>query len=594
MAFTVPERLSDQSDTATAGERKVFAALREHLPEDYLVYYDIRVGDRYPDFTVIGPDLGVVVLEVKDWRLTSIVGVRPDSVVIKSGDGEHVLRSPVPQAREYTFKVVDFLRKRPTLRDGERLCCGWGFGAVLPLLGTDDVRAPSLFGTSLEETLGPGLVLTADDLTAERLLPRLRRLVPGWAAHAPRLSPAQVDEIRAVLYPEIRVGWAYDDAQLLEVMDREQECLAKSMGDGHRLVRGVAGSGKTIVLACRARHLRELHPDWRILVLCFNRVLAEHLAGTVGADDRLQALTFHAWCSRELRRAKVAMPPAPERGQAWHEYWERVPALLLDAYVTGQARTGTYQAILVDEGQDFANDWYRVILKALDPASNSLFVAVDSSQNIYQRKISWRELGVQIVGHTRVLRVNYRNTRPILNAAYRVISELDSSSNMAGEQADDYVTPDRALRDGPPPQVHRHASLAVARRFAQAWIQVRLDLGAAPDDILVLGLSRPTMESLTAWLKTEGIQACFLLTEQSPGAVRLSTIHSAKGLDAAYVLLFSAHELEGRGDEEARRLLYIGMTRAREELCVSYHGESHLMEELAGILSPGAPAVPKA
>ena len=571
MAFTVPERLSDQNDTVTAGERKVFAALREHLPEDYLVYYDIRVGDRYPDFTVIGPDLGVVVLEVKDWRLKSIVGARPDGVVIKTSDGEHVLRSPVPQAREYTFKIVDFLKRRPRLRNGERLCCGWGFGAVLPLLGSDDVATPSLFGPSLEDALGPGLVLTGDDLTAERLLPRLRRLVSERVLHTSRLSPAQVDEIRAVLYPEIRVGWAHDDAQLLEVMDREQECLAKSLGDGHRLVRGVAGSGKTIVLMCRARHLRELHPDWRILVLCFNRVLAAHLARVIGADDRLQILTFHSWCARELRRTTVAMPPAPERGQAWHEYWERVPTLLLDAYAAGQAQAGTYQAILVDKGQDFANDWYRVILKALDPASNSLFVAVDSSQNIYQRKVSWRELGVEIVGRSRVLRVNYRNTRPILDAAYRVISELDSRSNMAREQADDYVKPDRALRDGRPPEAHRHSSLAVARNFARAWVQARINRGVAPDDILVLGLSRPTMESLTAWLKAEGVPACFLLTEQVLGAVRLSTIHSAKGLDAAHVLLFGTHELEGRGDEEARRLLYIGMTRAREELCVSYH-----------------------
>jgi len=98
------------------------------------------------------------------------------------------------------------------------------------------------------------------------------------------------------------------------------------------------------------------------------------------------------------------------------------------------------------------------------------------------------------------------------------------------------------------------------------------------------------MESLTAWLKAEGISACFLLTDQLPGAVRLSTIHSAKGLDAASVLLFATQELETRGDEEARRLLYIGMTRAREELCVSYHAESGLMEELERIL--GSPVYP--
>ena len=584
MAFTVPERLSEQNDTVTGGERKVFAALRQHLPDDYLVYYDIRVGDRYPDFTVIGPDLGVVVLEVKDWRLKSIVGAQPDSVVIKTSDGEHVVRSPVPQAREYTIKIVDFLKRRPKLRDGERLCCGWGFGAVLPLLKTEDVRTPSLFGASLEETLGPGLILTADDLTAERLLPRLRRLLPPWAAHAARLNPAQVDEIRAALYPEIRVGWAHDDAQLLEVMDREQECLAKSLGDGHRLVRGVAGSGKTIVLICRARHLRELHPEWRILVLCFNRVLADHLCRTIGADDRLQVLTFHGWCARELRRAAVAMPPAPERGPAWHEYWEQVPGLLLDAYAARQARAGTYQAILVDEGQDFANDWYRAILKALDPASNSLFIALDSSQNIYKRKISWRELGVQIVGRSRVLRVNYRNTRPILKVAYRIISKLDSREGKAREQPDDYVTPDRALRDGPTPEVFRHSSLAVAREFAFEWIQARLVRGVAPDDILLLGLARPNMESLTAWLTGAGVPASFLLTDQSPGTVRLSTIHSAKGLDAEHVLLLGGHELERRSDEEARRLLYIAMTRAREELFVSYHGKSRLMEELSAMI----------
>ena len=53
------------------------------------------------------------------------------------------------------------------------------------------------------------------------------------------------------------------------------------------------------------------------------------------------------------------------------------------------------------------------------------------------------------------------------------------------------------------------------------------------------------------------------------------------------MLLFATHELEGREDEEARRLLYIAMTRARDELCVSYHGQSRLMEELQEILTAG-------
>ncbi len=358
--------------------------------------------------------LVVVALEVKDWRLQTIARTAPDGVVIKTADGEYVARHPLQQARDYILTTVDLLKQRPVLRADDRLCCGWGYGAVLPSLKTADIRTPSLFGPTLEEVLGPGLVLTADDLTAERLLPRLRALLPPWAKRPAALTPDQMDEIRAVLYPEIRVGWGLTSAEILRVMDLRQEQLARSLGGGHQLLRGVAGSGKTVVLACRARYLREKNPTWRILVLCFNRTLADFLRHEIGADDRLDVMTFHAWCRRELQHANITMPTPPERGRHWQKYWEEVPRLLLDAYGEGHAAGGTYQAILVDEGQDFAGDWYRAILKALDPVTNSLFIALDSSQNIYQRKVTWREIGVQIVGHSRVLRINYRNTRPIL------------------------------------------------------------------------------------------------------------------------------------------------------------------------------------
>ena len=134
---------------------------------------------------------------------------------------------------------------------------------------------PSLFGPSLEEALGPGLVLTSEDLDAEVLLNRLRRLSPAQGRARGPLDADQVDEIRSVLHPEVRIGWGGMSDEIVRVMDREQERLARTLGEGHRLLRGVAGSGKTIVLVCRVRYLRARHPDWRVLVLCFNRVLAD-------------------------------------------------------------------------------------------------------------------------------------------------------------------------------------------------------------------------------------------------------------------------------------------------------------------------------
>ncbi len=580
MAFTIPETIGTRPGSATAGERKVFVALRDHLPEDYLVYYDIPVQGRHPDFIVVGPDLGLIVLEVKDWRLDSIAAVGGDGVVLRQTGGELTVKNPIQQAREYVLSTVDALKARPLLSDGKNLRCGWGYGVIFPFLKKKEVETPSLFGPSLEEALGPGLVLTREDLEAGTLLPRLRSLLPGWVAGRAPLTPDQIDEVRAVLYPEIRIGWGVSDEEILRVMDREQERLARTLGEGHRLLRGVAGSGKTLVLICRARHLRERYPEWHILVLCYNRVLADYLREAIGPGERLEVLHFHRWCWRELEAGGVTIPDAPAPGES-SDYWDReVPQLLLQAYQDGRLRPGAYQAILVDEGQDFADDWYRAALKALDVGTNSLFIAVDSSQNIYKRKVSWREFGIQIVGRTRVLRVNYRNTAEILTSAYSVIRELDSAGMAVREAEQEYVVPDRALRHGPLPDVHRCKSAEASRRYALDWIRARLARDSAPGEILVLGLKRDEMVHLEMWLEDAGMPARLLGGKGAPGTVRLSTIHSAKGLDAEHVLLLGAHQLERLDEDKARRLLYIAMTRSRTELCILYHGDSALMVQL--------------
>lgn len=97
------------------------------------------------------------------------------------------------------------------------------------------------------------------------------------------------------------------------------------------------------------------------------------------------------------------------------------------------------------------------------------------------------------------------------------------------------------------------------------------------------------MKDMARWLSKAGIAASFLPDRRVDGTVYVSTIHSSKGLDAGHVLILNAHQLQGlEEEEEARRLLYIAMTRARDELCVSFARSSQLMDEVARAVQVGS------
>ena len=150
------------------------------------------------------------------------------------------------------------------------------------------------------------------------------------------------------------------------------------------------------------------------------------------------------------------------------------------------------------------------------------------------------------------------------------------------------VAPDRALRNGPGVEIRRCASIEDSRQHALQWIGDRLARGIAAEEILVLGLARPEMKTFTTRLNSLGVPACLLGRTTRAEGVRVSTIHSSKGLDADCVALLDAHQLQEREDPEARRLLYIAMTRAKQDLCVFYHRDSALMAELERACAGGS------
>jgi superfamily I DNA/RNA helicase len=358
----------------------------------------------------------------------------------------------------------------------------------------------------------------------------------------------------------------------------EHERIAHSIEPGRALLLGVAGSGKTLAICARARLLRDRHPAWRILVLCFNASLATVLRRALPDDPSLEVATFHDWAQAQLEASGVVIPPPPGRGTQWDRYWTQDMArLLLSALRERLIAAAAYQAILIDEGQDFAADWFRALVQTLDPATGELLVALDPAQNIYGREVAWDELELEGPARTRRLEVNHRNCAAIAAAACRVLQPLDGNGARPA--------PSPGERDGAAPEVHRCVTFESSRADALAWIRERRMRGVPARDLLVLGLSRLDMITVNAWLNSKGVAAWLPATTPDADGVRVSTIHAAKGLEAEGVLLLDAHHLQTRADAEARRLLYIAMTRARSDLAISYFRDTALMAELTAACS---------
>ncbi|MFM2341316.1 MAG: hypothetical protein RLZZ592_969 [Pseudomonadota bacterium] len=625
-----PQGLHQIESRCNAGERRVLDQLRQCLDDRHLVWHDLPVGAtaRQPDFIVLGPGLGLLLLEVKDWKLATIRQATPDQVELATASGPVRTAHPLRQARDHAMALADALQRDPALvhDDGPhrgRLAFRYGWGAVMSNLRRAEVAALPGF----DAVFPPVRTLLRDDLDdsvdPDAFVQRLSRL---FTVDLPqRLTPAQGDRIRWHLFPELRLGAPPTlppdpenaapaeppDAvpDLLQVMDLQQEQVARTLGDGHRVIHGVAGSGKTMILVHRARRLaQEAEPARPVLVLCYNRALADRIEALIAPDEplrtRLQVRTFHGWCAELARRHRIAVPAAPE-GQDDADAPARLAQAVIAAADAGRVPLGVHHAVLIDEAHDFEDGWLRLAAAMADPGARRLLVLYDDAQSIYQRqrrRFSFARVGIQARGRTSVLRLNYRNTAEVLGLALRfargLLPERGHDREAGRGDEDDGargVAPSSSGRRGPRPVLIRarnewdEAEL-LAERIASAAAE-----GTPLDEIAVLCRTRAQMAPIAEALARRGLplqsmgQVGFQHFDWQQTGIRLITLHSAKGLEFAQVHVAGLQRLPWRDEtlEDAVRLVYVAMTRATQALVLSCCGTSPVVERLQAALQAG-------
>ena len=611
MATLIPAIGSSAFDST--GERRLAERLEQKLDADYLLWHNVPIGPKqtHPDFVVLHARRGLLVLETKDWRLQTVQNATRQAWTILDNGRPKVVINPLAQARHCAIQVVNALERDPQLVHAEgphkgKLVFPWGHGVVFTRITRKEFET-----SGLAETIDPHYVICQDEMLEHADPEEFQQRLWNMFAHrfGGAITLPQLDRVRWIMFPQVRVqtqGALFDDndadAQLpdiMRVMDLQQEQLARSLGDGHRVIHGVAGSGKTMVLGYRAEYLARAHAAGKpVLVLCYNEPLAVKLAATMaakGLSERVHCVHFHKWARAQLVAYGQALP-------ADNQSTDAKMADMVQRVITGVDRghipTGQYLAVLIDEGHDFAPEWLKLVTQMVDPTTNSLLVLYDDAQSIYERgrkkNFSFKSVGIQAQGRTTILKINYRNTRQILQTANAIAGDL-----LTAEDRDDdgipLVKPVSCGRDGPEPIVINLPTLPEqAAKIAELLQGAHAD-GFAWGDMAVLCRDTKARDLCASTLAKRGVP---VQNRIGPGdydplanSVKVMTMKVSKGLEFPVVAIPGVERMNAEANEpgegaqalseadtqarrEAARVLYVAATRATQRLLLTVSGDS--------------------
>nr|WP_228049928.1 UvrD-helicase domain-containing protein [Tychonema sp. LEGE 06208] len=383
----------------------------------------------------------------------------------------------------------------------------------------------------------------------------------------------------------------------------EQQNKAKNFSlKGHSLVRGVAGSGKSLVLRNRIEKLiDEGYND--ILVLCYNRFMKgwiDSIIAQKGLSLNVESRTFHSWAYRI--------------GYTYN--WDEIPEKrqqiidLVKTYYNANPKK-RYKAILIDEAQDFYDEWFMAMLGAVSPDTNSMFFVYDNTQSVYEgqqhrrkQDWSWSKLGFEVRGRSQIFDLNYRNAPEIIELAWQFIYPYLASANMKIAKRSEAAGKIGHIVE-PVKKSSRSSSIKpmlVKSDMSPDNIakQVKLALSSHPESSIGVLLhpqeSRNFKLEISKFLKKFGVphHAPMCPQERDHNVVNrpfviVDSWNALKGVEFDAVIIAGVDQVEELSDPDKdfqeKAGLYTAITRAKDHVVMLYQNETKVVQQLQNILT---------
>ena len=542
MAISVP----DQPTFVTVSEREVWQRLRRQLGDDCILLANYRLSDRHKDheadLVALMPESGIVVIEVKG----SHVWVEDDGRWMIARQEGTARIHPVDQARDAVYALRNYVESDARWTGGR---VRWSHHVVLARTClAEDFATPDCprWQISGKEDLGEigGRVWDTTSL---------------YRSDARAPTREDIDLIREILIGRSLpardvVAIAEDRASVADRLTMEQTQLLGVTRLLDRVeIRGGAGSGKTVLAIRQAADLasgRTTGERQRVAVVCYSYGLAHHLRRSLLIGSTAKQPAFVGTFEDLARAWGIEITGSRDDSSFWEV---ELPAHMA-ARVADLPSEARFDAVIVDEAQDFAEDWWTPLVGALrDEASGGIFAYSDERQRVFARFGRPPLAMVPLV-----LDHNLRNTRQIAQSFVPL-----APTSMV-------------LRGGEGPQVE-FMSVATTDAIEAADDQIERLLGEGwePKDValLTMGPRHPVQVERQETLGFAGYWDDFWSNDD----VFYGHVLGFKGMERRAVVLCVNED--GTRDRSRERL-YVGLSRATDRLIVV--GDPKVVELIGG------------
>ena len=585
-ALTEHDRLREK---LTPGEKKVLDFFNEHLPVDWEIYMRHYMNGLRPDFVLLNPQRGIAVFEIRDWNFdveryySQKNKDYTDLWVEKNGEHSCINKeNPVPKVNYYREEIFNLYCLRLQGRKKTETITA---GIIFPFAEVDQIK-------NLLDPFFDNIYFHNENYARHQPISGIREITDGdIKAIFPEVSCDDPSLMTEEFANNLR-GWLVEPdfsstqrRPLLPVLNKKQRLLVENTDwdIGLHRIKGPAGSGKSLVLAARAARLATEGKS--VLIVSFNITLGNYLRdfvirGLIKDDvnvfekfESIEFMHFHGWC----KRVCIDVGWKKRYGNLWkHDYLKEyifdvaLPNLVKKALQQSGAKK--YDAILVDEGQDYQPLWWNVLRNACNPNGGMLLVS-DPTQDVYGTAKAWTSdimKGAGFCGRWGQLNVSYRLPQNLLYLVQKFAKDFlpqETIENPIPKQGSLDFSHLRWVQCDP-----RNSANVCLKEIRSLMDQVE-QTKMANVDIIMLASDKKSGAEVVNRLNNLNIQTVDTFDnnddkcrQQKMGfymenaKIKATTIHSFKGWESPMLVLYIT---KADIDEDLASLIYVGLTRLK-------------------------------